>query len=320
MDKIDTSFLNGKKIAVLMGGWSAEREISLQSGHAVQNALMEMSIDSLPVDLLEPETSEKLLKGFDLVFIALHGRGGEDGFIQSLLEKNNITYTGSNAESCKLTMDKSETKKVLKRNLLPVPESIDLLNQGNLEATIDSLLKNNNQLIQNPFVIKPAREGSSFGISLVMPEEKESLRKAIEEAFYFDDKIILESYVKGIEVTVPILGDKAFQPISITPKEKFYDFNAKYKSTETNYSLNALSISDVNLVKKLSLNAFKSLQCSGWGRVDLIQDAKGDFQLIEVNTSPGLTEKSLVPKSALYEGLSFNNLILKILFLACTSN
>lgn len=320
MGERDTSFLNGKKIAVLMGGWSAEREISLQSGHAVQNALMEMSIDSIPIDLLDPKTSEELLKGFDLVFIALHGRGGEDGFVQSLLEKNNITYTGSNAESCKLTMDKSETKKILKKNSLPVPESMDLLNQGNLEVTIDTLLKNNIQLIQNPFVIKPAREGSSFGISLVMTKEKETLRKAIEEAFYYDDKIILETYIKGMEVTVPILGDKAFQPISITPKENFYDFNAKYKSADTDYSLNALSERDVNIVKELSLSAFQSLRCSGWGRVDLIQDAEGNFQLIEVNTSPGLTKKSLVPKSALYEGLSFNNLVLKILFLACTSN
>ena len=311
--------LINREITVLMGGWSAEREISLKTGKAVTDSIESLGLKVRGVDLTSPEEIEKIINSLDLVFIALHGRGGEDGYIQKILEENKIQFTGSNSGACEVAMNKVETKKIWRDLSLPTPDFVEIRNAGtpNLETTPFLSGENDVSPLEASFVVKPAREGSSFGISIVHPEEKTSLEDAMKKAIEYDDILIVEAFVEGDEITVPILGEEILTPITIKPKNLFYDFEAKYLREDTEYLKSDLNPEEFDAVKEFSLNAFSCLGCEGWGRVDLIKDRNNNFQIIEVNTVPGLTETSLVPKSASFEGIDFNSLITRILNTAC---
>jgi len=311
--------LVNREITVLMGGWSAEREISLKTGRAVTDSIESLGLKVRGIDLTSPEEIEKIINSLDLVFIALHGRGGEDGYIQKILEENNIQFTGSNSGACEVAMNKAETKKIWRDLSLPTPDFVEIRNSGtpNLETTPFLSGENDVSPLEASFVVKPAREGSSFGISIVHPEEETSLEDAMKKAIEYDDILIVEAFVEGDEITVPILGEEILTPITIRPKNLFYDFEAKYLREDTEYLKSDLNPEEFGAVKEFSLNAFSCLGCEGWGRVDLIKDRNNNFQIIEVNTVPGLTEASLVPKSASFEGIDFNSLVTRILNTAC---
>ena len=308
-----------REITVLMGGWSAEREISLKTGKAVTNSIRSLGLKVRDIDLISPDEIEKIINSLDLVFIALHGRGGEDGYIQKILEENKIQFTGSNSGACEVAMNKAETKKIWRDLSLPTPDFVEVRNAGtpNLETIPFLSGENDVSPLEASFVVKPAREGSSFGISIVHPEGKTSLEDAMKEAIKYDDILIVEAFVEGDEITVPILGEEILTPITIKPKNLFYDFEAKYLSEDTEYLKSDLNPEEFSAVKEFSLNAFSCLGCEGWGRVDLIKDSNNNFQIIEVNTVPGLTETSLVPKSASFEDINFDSLITRILNTAC---
>ena len=308
-----------REITVLMGGWSAEREISLKTGKAVTNSIRSLGLKVRDIDLISPDEIEKIINSLDLVFVALHGRGGEDGYIQKILEENKIQFTGSSSGACEVAMNKAETKKIWRDLSLPTPDFVEVRNAGtpNLETIPFLSGENDVSPLEASFVVKPAREGSSFGISIVHPEGKTSLEDAMKEAIKYDDILIVEAFVEGDEITVPILGEEILTPITIKPKNLFYDFEAKYLSEDTEYLKSDLNPEEFSAVKEFSLNAFSCLGCEGWGRVDLIKDSNNNFQIIEVNTVPGLTETSLVPKSASFEGIDFNSLVTRILNTAC---
>ena len=320
-EKVDSSFLKGMRISVLMGGWSSEREISLISGHAVKDCLREMGFDPLILDLTSEEDAIEKVQDIDIAFIALHGKGGEDGFIQSLLKEREIIFTGSHAEACKTSINKAETKKVWRELSLPTPDFVEIKNAGKPDMEMTPYISGEDDItsLNKSFVVKPVSHGSSIGVSIVRPG-KGTLEEAMKEATKYDRNIITEAFVEGIELTVPILDQKPLVPISIHHKNEFYDYEAKYLSKETEYLEAKLSLQKTNEIKDFAWHAFSSLGCSGWGRVDLIQDQNDNFQLIELNTVPGLTRASLVPKSAEIEGISFDQLITRILYIACQVN
>ena len=311
--------LTDREIAVLMGGWSAEREISLKTGKAVTDSIKSLGLSVRDIDLISPDEIEKIINSLDLVFIALHGRGGEDGYIQKILEESKIQFTGSNSGACEVAMNKVETKKIWRDLSLPTPDFVEIRNAGtpNLETTPFLSGENDVSPLDASFVVKPAREGSSFGISIVHPEGKISLEDAMKEAIKYDDILIVEAFVEGDEITIPILGEEVLTPITIKPKNLFYDFEAKYLREDTEYLKSDLNPEEFLAVKEFSLNAFSCLGCEGWGRVDLIKDRNNNFQIIEINTVPGLTVNSLVPISASLEDIDFDSLITKILNTAC---
>lgn len=289
-------------IGILYGGWAAEREISLKSGNYVYHALIKEGFKCKLIDLSSENMafSKNTYEGLDLVFILIHGRGGEDGSLQNYLESISLPFTGSNSDSSKLAMDKVLTKMVWnKENIL---NPIFLIYENNL----DDILKMKGQV-----VVKPANEGSSFGISIIDNNEAD-LKEAIKLALNYDKKVLIEKYIKGKELTVTILNEQVFDPIEVIPNSEYYDFKAKYLSNETIYQKAFLDEKRLSYLKKEALHSFNSIGCSGWGRVDLIDDGN-DFYFLEVNTVPGMTETSLVPKAAAFSGLSFINLLEKIL-------
>ena len=308
-----------REITVLMGGWSAEREISLKTGKAVTNSIRSLGLKVRAIDLISPDKIKNIINSLDLVFIALHGRGGEDGYIQKILEESKVQFTGSNSAACEVAMNKAETKKIWRDLSLPTPDFVEIRNAGTPNLETIPFLSGENDIspLDTSFVVKPAREGSSFGISIVHPEGKISLEDAMKEAIKYDDILLVEAFVEGEEITVPILGEEALTPITIKPKSLFYDFEAKYLRRDTEYLKSDLKPEELSAVKEFSLNAFSCLGCKGWGRVDLIKDMNNNFQIIEINTVPGLTETSLVPKSASFEGIDFDSLITGILNTAC---
>ena len=302
-----------------MGGWSAEREISLKTGKAVTDSIKSLGLSVTGIDLTSPDEIKGIVNSLDLDFIALHGRGGEDGYIQKILEENNIPFTGSDSKSCEISMNKSETKKIWRELSLPTPDFVEIKNAGTSDLKTSPFLSAEDDVspLKESFVVKPAREGSSFGITIVHPGGDTSLEDAMKEAIKYDDILLVEAFVEGEEITVPILGEEILTPVSIKPKNSFYDFEAKYIRNDTEYLKSDLNAVELDTVKEFSFHAFSCLGCKGWGRVDLIKDRENNFQLIEINTVPGLTEKSLVPKSAAIEGIDFNNLIVRILNTSC---
>lgn len=291
------------KIGILYGGWSAEREISIKSGNSVYDALIEEGFKCKLIDLFSADIafSKNTYEGLDVAFILLHGRGGEDGSLQNYLESISLPFTGSNSNSSKLAMDKILTKMIWnKENIL---NPIFFIYENNLDDILE---------MKGKVVVKPANEGSSFGISIIDNNEND-LKKAIKLALKYDKKVLIESYIKGKELTVTILNDLAFDPIEVIPNSEYYDFEAKYLSKETIYQKTSLDKERLTYLKEQALHSFNSLGCSGWGRVDLIDDGN-QFYFLEVNTVPGMTETSLVPKSAAFSGLKFNDLLEKILF------
>ncbi|MGP9419408.1 D-alanine--D-alanine ligase [Pseudomonas reactans] len=302
------------KVAVLFGGTSAERDVSLNSGAAVLAGLKEAGIDAHGVDTKTFSVTRLKDEGFDRVFIALHGRGGEDGTLQGLLEQVGLPYTGSGVMASALTMDKFRTKLVWQALGLPVAPFV-ALNKKQLGEVGQGALADKIASLGLPLIVKPSREGSSVGMSKVTSAEQ--LLPALEEGFRHDDDVLVEKWLSGPEYTVAILGDQVMPSIRIQPAGVFYDYQAKYLSNETQYFCpSGLSREQEEQLSELALQAYRALDCSGWGRVDVMQDADGSFNLLEVNTSPGMTSHSLVPMAAKQFGLSFSQLVVRILELA----
>ncbi len=287
------------RVAVLAGGNSAERNVSLRSGRAVHKALRSMGVLA---ELIDPaEVSLNTLSGFQRVFIALHGRGGEDGVIQGVLEFLQIPYTGSGVMASAIGMDKIRTKMLWQNAGLPTP-AFYLASEEPLDLGF-------------PLMVKPALEGSSIGMYKVnAPEE---LNEAIRKAHQYDNNVLVEQWVDGPEYTVAILNDRALPSIRLETPNEFYDFEAKYSSDTTLYHCpSGLSEDEEAQLQALALRAFRVVGASGWGRVDVMRDAQGNFQLLEINTVPGMTDQSLVPMAAKAVGMSFEALVAEILLSA----
>lgn len=292
------------KVAVLMGGQSAEREVSLESGKAVYAALRKEGIDAHTVDLNDKEFLQLMNNGFDRVFIALHGRGGEDGTIQGALETIGLPYTGSDVLSSALAMDKIRSKAIWRDAALSTPAVIELNQDSHWEAVVEKL--------KLPIMVKPVREGSSVGASKVI--QAENLSVAWEQANKFDERVMAESWIEGDEYTVPVLNDIVLPAIKLETKRDFYDYQAKYEDDDTKYICPCgLDESMERTLGELSLQACKLLGVSGWSRVDFMIDKMNQPWLIEVNTVPGMTSHSLVPMGAKQAGLSFEQLVVQIL-------
>ena len=289
-------------IAVLMGGYSAEREISLMSGKAVYKALLKNNVECFPFDLTEDNLDKLWIKEFDKAFIVLHGRGGEDGYIQSLLDKRKVPFTGSGVEASNLCMNKAHTKDVWLKHELPLSPSI-VATQGKPIDPIDFPL---------PWAVKPTLEGSSIGITKV--ENKSELDTALELAWQYNDEALIEHWIEGDEYTVAILGNQALPSIKIISDHDFYDYDSKYFSNKTEYLCPSdLSEQQEKNIRTIAMKAFNLTGASDWGRVDFILDKNKNPYLLEINTVPGMTSHSLVPMAAKAAGMNFEQLVLKIL-------
>ena len=295
---------NFGKVAVLMGGPSAEREVSLKSGNAVLAALKRQDVDAHGIDA--DKSTLRLLEdgGFDRVFIVLHGRWGEDGVIQGALEVLDIPYTGSGVLGSALGMDKLRSKYLWSAAGIPTPE-YDMLEPGIDLGKVATKLG-------LPMFVKPAREGSSLGISKAKTVAE--LKAAWETAAKYDDQVIAERFIDGAELTCGILGDRALPLIRIETDREFYDYEAKYILDTTRYLCPCgLPADRERAIQALAQRAFDALGCSGWGRVDFMLDKAGQAYALEVNTVPGMTDHSLVPKAAKQAGIDFDQLVLRIL-------
>ncbi|MGK3124863.1 D-alanine--D-alanine ligase [Candidatus Pantoea formicae] len=303
-----------EKVAVLMGGTSAERDVSLNSGSAVLAGLREMGIDAHGVDTRDVSVLDLKKQGFAKAFIALHGRGGEDGTLQAVLEFLQLPYTGSGVMASAITMDKLRTKLLWQGRGLPSGKFVWLTRQQH-ELGLDAATQATIAALGLPLFVKPSCEGSSVGISRV--NSIEALPAALEEAFRHDNDVLIEAFLSGYEYTVGILGDEILPSIRIKTASEFYDYEAKYISDDTEYFCpSGLSAEQEAELQTLVLAAWRALGCSGWGRVDVMTDGDGNFQLLEVNTSPGMTSHSLVPMAAKQAGYSFPQLVARILELA----
>lgn len=301
------------RIGVLMGGTSTERDISLKSGSAVYAALKEKGCNAVALDLKTEREKEvvSLIKdsGISVAFIALHGRFGEDGNIQRILEKLKIPYTGSGHKASRIAMDKVLSYKIFRKHNIKIPKFIVVTKKGYKAKSI------NKKLGDFPLVVKPITQGSSVGISIV--DNFKDLDKAIILASHFDNKIIIEEYIKGRELTVGILENKPLPVIEIISKDKFFDYKAKYQSDRTDY-ITSLELSDglYEAVQQTSLKAHKVLGCEDFSRVDLILDNNYKIVVLEINSIPGFTTTSLLPKAALVSKIEFAELCLRLINLA----
>lgn len=302
------------RVGVLMGGYSSEREISLKSGTAVAESLKRQGGEVVSIDITvrDKEKIASLVRSYslDVAFIALHGRLGEDGTIQSILEEIGVPYTGSGVEASRLALDKVLAQDLFQKSGIQVPTHISLYRQ---EAAHHA------GLIQEidfyPVVVKPAREGSSIGITLVPGPE--ALPEALNKAWKYDDKVLIEQYIKGRELTVGILGDEALAPVEIRHKAEFFDFKAKYSSGTTEYIVPAhLPQEFSDKIRQTALAAHRALGCADLSRVDFILAENGTWYVLEVNTIPGFTSTSLLPKAARVMGIDFDRLCLQVAGLA----
>ncbi|MEI7431774.1 MAG: D-alanine--D-alanine ligase [Betaproteobacteria bacterium] len=293
------------KVAILLGGKSAERDVSLNSGARVLDALQRQGIDAQAFDPAERKLDE--LAAFDRVFIALHGRYGEDGTIQGALELMGIPYTGSGVMASALGMDKWRTKLLWRSIGLPVPEFAMLDKHSDFAAV--------EQRLGLPIFVKPDCEGSSIGISKV--KKAGELKLAYSVAAKHDSLVLAERGILGGEYTVAILGDEALPIIKIEPATEFYDYEAKYLRDDTAYRCPCgLPETRERELRAQALDAFKVLGCRGWGRVDFLMDEQGNAYFLEVNTAPGMTDHSLVPMAARVAGISYEQLVVRVLALA----
>ncbi len=305
------ALLKQEKIAVLYGGNSAEREVSLKSGQAIAKGLEEAGFNVVLIDTKTVPLTDLLSKKIDRVFIALHGRGGEDGCLQGALEYLNIPYTGSNVLGSSLSMDKVRSKQIFKACDIPTAPFTVVNKVDFATVSLEKILAD----LGGRVMVKPANEGSSIGMA--QAKTITQLRNALIEAFGFDTQVLLEAWIDGPEYTVTILGDKALPAIHMETPREFYDYEAKYQSTSTQYHCPCgLSEDDENEIKTLSIKAFNATGAQGWGRVDIMRNRAGEWQILEVNTVPGMTETSLVPKAAKVFGLNFSELVTQILQLS----
>jgi len=294
------------KVAVLMGGPSSEREISFLSGKAVLAALVAKGVDAHAFDPKERPLADLAREGFDRVFIALHGRFGEDGTVQGALETMGIRYTGSGVMASALAMDKWRTKLVWLASGIPTPR------YAVVDARTDWM-----RIVAElglPLIVKPAREGSTIGITKVTGIDHDELAVAYTEAARHDDLVLVEEFVAGTELTASILGDRALPLIRIEAPAGNYDYHNKYFSDDTKYFCpSGIAEEKEREILAAALKAFRVVGCSGWGRLDLMLRPDGSFSFLEVNTSPGMTGHSLVPMAAKVAGLDFGKLVIEIL-------
>ena len=295
------------KVAVLLGGKSAEREISLMSGQAVLQGLRGAGIDAHPFDPAERELADLKHEGFQRVFIALHGRYGEDGTVQGALEMMGIPYTGSGVMASALCMDKVRTKLIWLASGLPTPRH-EVISADSPWAAVSARLG-------LPLIVKPAHEGSTLGLTKVA--QAKELAAAYQHAATYDALVLAEEFVEGEELTAGFVGDQALPLIRIEAPQGNYDYQNKYFSDETKYVCPCgLPAVEERRIQDLVMRSARALGCSGWGRGDLIRRADGSVWLLEMNTSPGMTSHSLVPMAAKVAGLSFEQLVVRILELA----
>lgn len=291
------------KVAVLMGGWSAERSVSLQSGEAVMNGLLTAGIDAHAIDVGRDICRVMENAGFHRAFNILHGSGGEDGVIQGMLDVMEIPFTGSGVKASALAMDKLLSKRIWASAGLPTPAYMRLTADTDWPAVIKTL--------GLPLIVKPVEEGSSIGMNKV--ESLEGLQPAWQQASEFGE-VFAEQWIDGDEYTVAILQGQSLPAIRLQTAHDFYDFAAKYEVDDTQYHCPCgLSDEEEALLGKLALSAFDMLGASGWGRVDVMRDAAGKNWLIELNTVPGMTSHSLVPKAAAVAGITFDELVKRVL-------
>lgn len=307
-----------KRIGVLMGGPSAERDISIKSGTAVCRALEKKGIEAVPVELSRASTmnvyKEEVIRQInssriEVAFIALHGEFGEDGKVQEILEEMGMPYTGSKAYASRLGMDKIGSRDIFKSNGMPVPR-YRIINKSGLDKSLDGCVYFKE--LGSTLVIKPSDEGSSIGLSII--NSVKDFYKATSNALEYSDKIIIEEYIRGREITVGILEDKALPVVEIIPKHRFFDFEAKYSKNLTEYMVPAdIEKEQYNACQDMGLKAHKALGARFFSRVDIILTKDHIPVVLEANTIPGLTETSLLPKAALAAGINFEELVLKIL-------
>lgn len=295
------------RVAVVMGGTSAEREVSLLSGAAVLKGLQNAGVDAVGIDadstLLQKLRDERV----ERVFIILHGRDGEDGKLQGALEWMGLPYTGSGVLASALAMDKVRTKLVWQRLGISTPEFTQLKPDSDFAAVLRQL---------GPCFVKPVNEGSSIGIGGA--NTLDELQTAFRRAYAYDTDVLAESWIKGREYSVAVLGDQVLPPIELRTQNAFYDYEAKYLSDDTQYICPAeLDAAATRHLQDLVLTAYRAVGCHGWGRVDVMRDGNGRFWLLEVNTAPGMTSHSLVPMAAKAAGISFEQLVLRILQSSC---
>lgn len=292
------------RVAVLYGGRSAEREVSLRSGAAVLAALQGAGVDAFAIDVGDDLLARLCEQKIDRAFIVLHGRGGEDGTVQGLLECAGIPYTGSGVLASALAMDKLRTKQVWHSLGLPTPRHAVLTSELDCQQAAEQL--------GFPMIVKPASEGSSIGMAKV--DDLAALITAWQGARQFDSQVLVEQWISGPEFTVAILGDEVLPPIRLGTNHAFYDYEAKYLSNDTQYQIPCgLDAEKETELRDLTARACQSLGVVGWGRADVMQDKGGRFWLLEVNTVPGMTDHSLVPMAAQAAGLDFTALVLRIL-------
>jgi len=296
-----------ERVAVLMGGMSAEREISLVSGRAVLEALEELGYDAFSIDVKSDLPLVLSESKPDVVFIALHGRGGEDGTVQGLLEIMRIPYTGSGVFSSAAAMDKVVTKTILKGHGIPVIDDVVV----EREIEISEVTGRVKELLRYPVMVKPAREGSSIGVTRV--DNESGLLKALDEVFARDDKALIEKYIDGRLLTVGIIGDEpiVLPVLEIKVKDGFYDFQAKYEPGRSEYEVPARIGDDASEhAKEIALKSFHALQCEGVARIDMMYEtAAREIAVLEINTVPGMTQTSLLPKAARAVGLEFTDVV-----------
>ena len=293
------------RVAVLMGGSSSEREVSLDSGRNVLAALRQRAVDAEPVESIPDLVKALVEKKFDRVFNILHGQrgGGEDGIVQGLLEAFQIPYTGSDVLGSALSMDKIRTKQVWLALNLPTPRYVRLTAADDVKAAARSL--------GLPVIVKPASEGSSVGVSRVLSDDQ--LADAVAQARRYPGELLMESLIEGDELSVAVLGDEALPSVRIVPAGAYYDYHAKYVAETTQYICPGLEGHSEAGIRSLVVQAFAAAGCSGWGRVDVMRDRSGANYLLEVNTSPGMTAHSLVPKAAKAAGIEFDELVWRVL-------
>ena len=298
------------RVAVLLGGSSAEREVSLSSGEAIYQGLKKSGVDVVKIDPVDGLYEQLIKHKIDRAFIALHGREGEDGVVQGFLQSLDIPYTGSNVASAAISMNKLLSKQVWQQLGIPTAHFSTVAREDTF--TVNEARRLLAKLGPNLFV-KPVKEGSSVGMSKVATPEE--LVTAVELAHHYDRQALVESYISGKEYTVSIVKGVALPSISMQTPRDFYDYEAKYQSTTTEYFCpSGLSDSEEKVLSELAISAFVALGCSGWGRVDFIREGhNGKFLILEANTVPGMTETSLVPKAAKVIGVNFEQLVLHIL-------
>lgn len=292
------------KVAVLYGGCSAEREVSLQSGAAVLAALQAAGVDAHGMDVNAASLQELCAGSFDRAFIVLHGRGGEDGTIQGLLESAGVPYTGSGVLASALAMDKLRTKQVWHSLGLPTPRHATLADAEDCIRIADEL--------GFPLMVKPSQEGSSIGMAKV--HDLAELEQAWHNARTYDSNVLVEQYISGPEFTVAMVDGEVLPPIRLGTNNQFYDYEAKYLSDDTDYQIPCgLPAEKEQELRELTAQACSALGVTGWGRADVMQDKTGKFWLLEVNTVPGMTSHSLVPMAAQAAGMDFTQLVLRLL-------